>query len=85
MSRENVEVVRSFTEAYGAEDWPTTSRFLDDEHELVVDESHPHSGTYRGRAETREFFRSWLGAWTDRRWDVEQIRPIGDDASRHRA
>jgi ketosteroid isomerase-like protein len=79
MSRENVELVRRFAEAYGAEDWATTSRLLDDQHELVVDESHPHSGIYKGRAETAKYFRSWLGAWTDRRWNVEQLLPVGDD------
>jgi ketosteroid isomerase-like protein len=79
MSREDVDVARRFTDAYAAEDWATTSELLDEEHELVVDPSHPHAGVYRGREGAREYFRAWLGAFTERRWEVETVAPLGDD------
>ena len=79
MSRENVEIVRRFAEAYAAEDWPTTFELLDERHVLEVDSNHPHAGTYHGHAGVRAYFRSWLGAWTDRSWDVEELRPVGSD------
>ena len=79
MSRENVEVARRFTEAYAAEDLPTTFDLLAEDHVLVVAADHPHSGVYRGHAGVREYFRSWLGAWTDRTWDIESVTAEGGD------
>ncbi len=79
MSVDPVAIVRRFTEAYGAEDWDATFELLDERHELVVDENSPHGGVYRGKAATQDYFRSWLGAWTDREWHVEEVRPVGDD------
>ncbi len=78
MPREDWDVARSFTEAYAAEDWATTMELLDDEHELVVDPGHPNAGVYRGREGAREYFRAWLGAFTARRWEVEEVAPAGD-------
>lgn len=79
MSRQDIEVARRFTEAYAAEDWPTTFELLDDEQELIVDPNHPHAGTYRGHEGVREYFRSWLGAFTDRRWEIEEVTPLVRD------
>jgi ketosteroid isomerase-like protein len=86
MSEENVEVVWAFAEAFqhrdreGAElafdaldpevEWDG-SRFT----EVVPD----LAGVYHGHEGVRTFWRRWLGAWRDLRFDIQDVRDAGDE------
>jgi ketosteroid isomerase-like protein len=66
MSQENVEIVREFTRIFergGRQEW--REYFAPD---VVWDTSAsqmPGAGVYHGYEGVEQFFRDWLGTWTD--------------------
>ena len=70
MSRENVEVVKEFSQLFAAGDRDSWREYFDPD--LIWDASAsglPQAGVYRGHDGVEQFFRDWLGAWRD--YEVE--------------
>jgi len=66
MSQENVEVVRQFMGVFEAGDRDEWREHFDPD--VVWDTSAsqmPAAGVYHGHAGVEQFFRDWLGTWTD--------------------
>ena len=81
MSEENVEIVRALTEAFQRRDYERAGGFYDPEiewHTGTEGVAPGMAGVYRGMDGAREFFERWLSAWTDLRFEIEDIRDAGD-------
>jgi ketosteroid isomerase-like protein len=81
MSQENVELVRSATEAYntGADAY---LEFMADDVEVYPDVSRfPEAKPFRGREEFRRFLAEIDEGWEggDRLSEIKEIFPLGDD------
>jgi ketosteroid isomerase-like protein len=66
MSQENVEVVKRFTRRFARGDRVEWREDFDPN--VVWDTSAsqmPAAGVYHGHAGVEQFFRDWLGTWTD--------------------
>jgi ketosteroid isomerase-like protein len=80
MSEENVEIVRAFAEAFARGDYEASMAGLDQDIEFI---SPPDvtggGGVWRGREEARRGFISFLGTWTDYRYEVRDVIDCGDE------
>jgi ketosteroid isomerase-like protein len=86
MSQENVEVVRSITEAFQRRDREANERSFDAlDPEVEWDASRlaevvpDIAGVFRGHDGVRAFWRRWLTAWRDLRFDIQDVRDAGDE------
>jgi ketosteroid isomerase-like protein len=80
MSQENVEVVRSFFEAWNADDFNTARELCD--LELEIDRSSsigPEARIYRGIEETERFWHDWRTTWEVWHSDIAEYIDAGDD------
>ena len=71
-------VVKRFAEAYRTADWPTTWELQTEDAVMVVPDTHPEAGTYRGLDEIRSYFRRWLGTWKGYTWEPQRFEASGD-------
>jgi ketosteroid isomerase-like protein len=83
MSRENVEIVRELFDAFtNRGDLRTSAKFLDES--IVFDtrgmewEDEDFARVYVGPEGVRDFWRTWLPAWSDMRVEVQWIKGVGD-------
>ncbi len=75
MSQENVEVVKAFMSLYEAGDRNEWRKHFDPD--VVWDTSTstmPAAGIYQGHEGVEQFFREWLGAWSD--YGIETLEYI---------
>jgi ketosteroid isomerase-like protein len=75
MSQENVEVVKAFMSLYEAGDRNEWRKHFDPD--VVWDTSTskmPAAGIYHGHEGVEQFFREWLGAWSD--YGIETLEYI---------
>jgi ketosteroid isomerase-like protein len=80
MSEENVEVVRSATEAFLAGDWDRAFASFDAEIEWEETPGlGPDAAVYRGVGEVRQAVKSWVGMWIEYDAEVHEYRDAGDD------
>jgi ketosteroid isomerase-like protein len=83
MSEENVEVVRAVTSAW--QDDPRVGTFdcVDPEVEWDargIGELIPDlAGVYRGHDGIRAYWRRWLSAWNDLRFEIQDVLDGGDE------
>jgi ketosteroid isomerase-like protein len=79
VSQRNVDIVRSFHEAFGAGDRVEWRRhFHPDVVWDVTDSAMPLAKVYRGHEGVEEFFRDWLGTWDDYRQETLEVIDAGD-------
>jgi uncharacterized protein len=79
MSQRNVDIVRSFHEAFGAGDraeW--RMHFAPDIDWDVTASTMPLAKVYRGHKGVEDFFRDWLGTWDDFRMNTLEVIDAGD-------
>jgi ketosteroid isomerase-like protein len=83
MSRENVELVRDLAQAFQRREHERVFEFNDPEiewdasrMETVVPDM---GGVYRGHEGVRTFWRRWLSAWKDLRFEIDEVRDAGDE------
>jgi ketosteroid isomerase-like protein len=83
MSRENVELVRDLAQAFQRREHERVFEFYDPEiewdasrMEAVVPDM---GGVYRGHGGVRTFWRRWLSAWKDLRFEIQEVRDAGDE------
>jgi ketosteroid isomerase-like protein len=78
MSQENVEVVKSFFEAFANRDLNAAARLLNPEIEIrpaIV--GGPEGVVYRGLTGNRQFWADIDAAWTEFRIEPEEFRDLG--------
>ena len=83
MSQENVEIVRQFWKAFNdlgiQEDVDgVLAEFFDPEIEWHDTPSLPGAAVYRGHAALQRHIEDYLDAWADSRFEIEEIRSVGD-------
>ena len=79
MSQENVEIVRELLEAFGRRDHERAFELYDAD---IVWEHHHDTdlgGVYHGHEGVRTYWREWLSAWSDLRFEVQEVREAGDE------
>jgi ketosteroid isomerase-like protein len=81
MSRENVAIVRQLLEQFQRRDHEAAFDFYDPE--IVWDATDPivapdTAGVYHGHEGIRQYWRSWLSAWSDLQFEIEDIRDGGE-------
>jgi ketosteroid isomerase-like protein len=79
MSQENVEIVKEFMSLFEAGDRETWREYFDPE--VVWDTSAsemPAAGVYHRHAGVEQFFRDWLGTWTDYEVVTREYVDAGD-------
>jgi ketosteroid isomerase-like protein len=80
VSQRNVDIVRSFHQAFGAGDRVEWRRhFHPDVVWDVTDSSMPGAKVYRGHDGVEEFFRDWLGTWDEYRQETLEVVDAGRD------
>jgi ketosteroid isomerase-like protein len=83
MSRENVELVRSVTEAWQRREQEATFEHVAPDVEwdaTGIGELIPDlAGIYRGHDGIRTYWRRWLAAWRDLQFEIEDVRDGGDE------
>lgn len=77
MSRENVEFVRRWYEFLNARDIDRCCAMLGAGFELI-EPSLLDAGAYRGEAGLRKWLERIDEAWSERRWDVEDLIAAGE-------
>src|SRR5687767_6680280 len=81
MSEENVEIVRGLAEAFQQRQHERAFEIYDPD--IEWDASNTPSGAaegiYHGHEGVRAFWRHWLSAWSDLRFEIEDVRDAGDD------
>jgi ketosteroid isomerase-like protein len=78
MPEENVEIVRSFYEAFNRRDWDAAFRDLAPDGELTTPPG-PRGGTYRGREECQGYMEGWITAFEVMTVEPEEIFECGDE------
>ena len=73
MSRENVEVVRGFLEAFDNEEYAACLETIDPDVEWHPPPDIPNAAPARGRDALIANFRDWLGAWDYYRTTPEEV------------
>jgi ketosteroid isomerase-like protein len=74
MSQGNVEMVRLAIDAINRGDMSRAMEEADDDFEMDWSNSiGPLNGVYRGRGQVSEFWESFLEAWDELRWDVQEV------------
>jgi ketosteroid isomerase-like protein len=72
MSQENVELVREAFEAFNRGDLEEALERMHPEIEWRTLDAFPDAGTYRGREEVREFWRTWRDTFRGFRLHLEE-------------
>jgi ketosteroid isomerase-like protein len=78
MPAENVELVRALLDAFQRRDHERAFDFYDPD---IVWEHHDDSelaGVYYGHEGVRTYWREWLSAWRDLRFEVQDVLDAGD-------
>jgi ketosteroid isomerase-like protein len=78
MSEENIEMVRSFYEAFNRGDWDAMFRDAHPDFELTTPPQLPNAGTYRGREECQRFLQDGLAAFEASIVEPEEFFESGD-------
>jgi ketosteroid isomerase-like protein len=81
MSKENVELIRTLTEAWQRRDQEGTLDFVDPDVEwdatrLTIPDV---AGVYQGHDGVRTYWRRWLSAWRDIQFEIQDVRDAGDE------
>jgi ketosteroid isomerase-like protein len=83
MSRENVELIRSVTEAWQRGEQEQTLEFVAEDvvwDATGVREAIPDiAGVYHGHDGIRAYWRRWLSAWRDLRFEIQDVLDAGDE------
>ena len=85
MSEENVAIARELLEGFARRDHEAAFQYYDPD--VVFDTRDPSgliapdlAGVYHGHDGIRRYWRSWLEAWADLQFEIEDIRDAGDSA-----
>src|SRR5690349_16274518 len=78
MSRENVEVVRSFSAAFQRGDVATSLSVLDLDVEWHDQTAIPGANVHRGRDAVSRHFEQWFDAWKKIDYMPEEVLDCGD-------
>jgi ketosteroid isomerase-like protein len=78
MSQENVEVVRSFYDAWERDEFPGPVELMDAEIEYVNPPGAVEPGTRRGPAEFSSAVGNVFERWETWKTEPEEFRPVGD-------
>jgi ketosteroid isomerase-like protein len=83
VSEENVQLVRGLLDAFAKRDHEGAFDLYDPEIEWdasAMSEVIPDiAGVYHGHDGVRAYWRNWLSAWDDLRFEVEDVRGAGDE------
>ena len=80
MSQENVEIVRALMDSYARGDHEASMAAFDADVEVTSPPDVTGGGeAWRGRERARQGFISFLGAWTDYRYEVRDVIDCGDE------
>jgi ketosteroid isomerase-like protein len=83
MSQENVRLVRELTEAWQRREQEATFAFVHPEVEWdatrVAHVIPDAAEIFVGHDGVRTYWRRWLAAWSDLRFDIEDVRDAGDE------
>jgi ketosteroid isomerase-like protein len=83
MSEENVEIVRRLAEGFQHRQHERAFELYDPEIEWDASglaESMPDiAGVFHGHEGVRAYWRNWLSAWSDLRFEIEDVLDAGDD------
>jgi ketosteroid isomerase-like protein len=80
VSRQNVEIIREFLEAFNRRDSAACFDAIDPDVEWHPPPDIPFAAVAIGRDALREQWRDWLGAWDDYRFVPEEIREGAEGA-----
>ena len=78
MSAENVEIIRSLTDAWYRRDFRTVSAFFDPAVEFRPPPEFPDYEICRGVEEMNSSFRKWTRAWESMRFEAGEYIDAGD-------
>jgi ketosteroid isomerase-like protein len=79
MPQPNFEIVRAIIDSLNKRDLAQALEAAHEEFEADWSNSiAPHGGVYRGRERARELFESFLEAWEEFRWDVQEIVEVDE-------
>jgi ketosteroid isomerase-like protein len=78
MSRENVEVVEAFFDAYNARNSETVDRLLHPEANITTISAKGGLPDYWSQGTTKGYFEQLDEAWTDFRIEIEDYRELGE-------
>jgi ketosteroid isomerase-like protein len=79
VSQRNVDIVRSFHEAFGGGDRAEWREHFDPDIAWdITTSAMPDAKVYRGHEGVEEFFRDWLGTWDDYHQDTLEVIDAGD-------
>ena len=83
MSEENVQLVRGLLEAFERRDHERAFEYYDPDIEWdasrIADVIPGAARIYRGHAGVRSYWRDWLSAWKDLKFEIEDIVDAGDE------
>ena len=81
MSQENVEIVRSFYDAWARDDFPGPVELMDPEIEYVNPIRAVEPGTRRGLTAFSGAVERVFEGWQSWQIELEQLRPVGDQVA----
>jgi ketosteroid isomerase-like protein len=83
VSEANVQIVRKLLSAFARRDHEQVFDFYDSDIEWdasqIAEVIPDLAGVYRGHQGVRTYWRRWLSAWSDLRFEVEDVRDAGND------
>lgn len=83
VSQGNVQIVRTLLGSFQRRDHEQPFDFYDSEIEWdasqIAEVIPDLAGVYRGHEGVRTYWRRWLSAWSDLRFEVEDVLDAGDD------
>jgi ketosteroid isomerase-like protein len=79
MSRENVEIVRRWVQAWDWKDLSTWLGFLDRDISWVPTPQHPEETSIRGHEQTLVFLHEWIEPWDSYTVRLDEIIDANDD------
>jgi ketosteroid isomerase-like protein len=82
MSPENVEIVRTLAEGFQRRQHEQAFELYDVEIEWDASRMagrNMAAGVYHGYEGVRAFWRDWLSAWSDLRFEIQDVLDAGDD------
>jgi ketosteroid isomerase-like protein len=78
MSREDLEVVKAFFDAYNARDVEAVDRLLHPEAEITTLSTRAGMPDHWRKGTTKQYFEQLDQAWTNLRAEVQDYRELGD-------
>jgi ketosteroid isomerase-like protein len=83
MSQENVEIVRTLAEGFQRRQHEQAFEFYDPEIEWDASGAGgvdaAIASVFHGHEGVRAYWRNWLSAWSDLRFEIEDVLDAGDD------